>query len=70
MKETCCDRCLDWWIRGVTKPKIYPIQPESFRSAIKNYPAVELSFGMIFILLYPSKIGLVPVTLQKLRKGG
>ncbi len=48
MEETCCDRCLDWWIRGVTKPKIYPIQPESFRSEIKNYPAVELSFGMIF----------------------
>ena len=48
IKETCCQRCLDWWIRGVTKPKIYPISPESFRSPIENYPAVELSFGMIF----------------------
>lgn len=48
IKETCCKRCLDWWICGVTKPKIYPIPPESFRSPIKNYPAVELSFRMIF----------------------
>jgi hypothetical protein len=48
IKETCCDRCLDWWIHGVTKPKIFPIQPESFRSQIKIYPAVELSFRMIF----------------------
>jgi hypothetical protein len=47
-KETCCQKCLDWWIRGVTKPKIYPIQPESFRSPIKNFPAVELSFEMIY----------------------
>ena len=32
----------------MTKPKIYPIQPESFLNEIKNFPAVELSFEMIY----------------------
>lgn len=45
--ESSCDRCLDWWIRGVTKPKIYPIQPESFQRQIKKFPPVELSFEMM-----------------------
>ena len=26
-RESCC-QCLDWWRQGVTKPKIYPVQPE------------------------------------------
>jgi hypothetical protein len=29
-------------------PKIYRIQPESFLHEIKNFPAVELSFEMIY----------------------
>jgi hypothetical protein len=47
-REVYCDRCLDWWSQGVTKPKIYPIQPESFLNEIENFPAVELSFEMIY----------------------
>ena len=31
----------------MTKPKIYPNQPESFLHEIKNFPVVELSFKMI-----------------------
>jgi hypothetical protein len=47
-REIHCDRFLDWLSQGVTKPKIYPIQPESFLGEIKNFPAVELSFDMIY----------------------
>lgn len=32
----------------MTKPNIYPIQPESFLDEIENFPAVELSFEMIY----------------------
>jgi len=46
-RESCC-KCLDWWRQGVTKPKIYPVQPESFLEGMKTYPAVELSFEMIY----------------------
>ena len=47
-REIYCDQCLDWWSQGVTKPKIYPILPESFLNEIENFPAVELSFEMIY----------------------
>jgi hypothetical protein len=47
-REVYCDQCLDWWSQGVTKPNIYPIQPESFLDEIENFPAVELSFEMIY----------------------
>ena len=32
----------------MTKPNIYPIQPESFLNEIENFPAVEVSFEMIY----------------------
>jgi hypothetical protein len=47
-REIHCNQCLDWWRQVVTKPQIYPIQPESFLGEIKNFPAVELSFEMIY----------------------
>ncbi len=47
-REVYCDQCLDWWSQGVTKPNIYPIQRESFLDEIENFPAVELSFEMIY----------------------
>ena len=47
-REHCCDQCLDWWSEGVTKPKIYPIQPEFFLHEVKNFPAIELSFEIIY----------------------
>jgi hypothetical protein len=47
-REIYCDQCLDWWIQGVTKPKIYPIQQESFLYEIKTFPVVELFFEMIY----------------------
>ena len=46
-RESCC-QCLDWWRQGVTKPKIYPVQPESFLEGMKTYPEVELFFEMIY----------------------
>ena len=47
-REVNCDRCLDWWSQGVTKPNIYPIPLDCFLNEIKNFPAVELSFEMIY----------------------
>ena len=47
-RESSCDQCLDWWHRGVTKPKTYPIQHESFLHKIQNFPAIEISFEMIY----------------------
>ncbi len=47
-REIHFNQCLDWWSQGVTKPKIYPIQPEFFLHEVKNFPAVELSFEMIY----------------------
>ena len=47
-REIHCNQCLDWWRQVVTKPQIYPIQPESFLGKMKNFPAIELSFEMIY----------------------
>jgi hypothetical protein len=47
-REIHCIQCLDWWSQGVTKPKIYTIQQESFLYEINNFPVDELSFEMIY----------------------
>ena len=68
-RESTCHQCLDWWRHGVTKPKIYPIQHECFLHKIKNFPAVELSFEMIYNSITSLQEWCFSSTLSKTQKG-
>ena len=61
--------CLDWWHRGVTKPKIYPIQHECFLDKINNFPLVELSFEMNYNSITSLQEWCFSSTLSKTQKG-
>lgn len=67
MRESCCDQFLDSWSQGVTKPNIWPIWP-NFLHKTRPFIAFNLSFEMIHILYFLSKIEYLLLTHHMLWK--